>query len=225
MNPKINVVIPVYNEENTLRDLVTRIRKITPEILVVISKKSNDCSLSILKELKVNHIIDPGKGKGYAMRLAIRHVKEGILVFMDADMSHIPEDIPKLVQPIIDGNADLVIGSRFLGGSAELHGDFNKFLRAFFSMSISQIINWRFGTAIMDSQNGFRAIKAKVANDLDLRSKHTEIETEMDMKCLKKGYRIMEVPSFERKREFGNSNTSLTKHGWRFAWQTFINLF
>ena len=164
-------------------------------------------------------------GKGDGMRCAIGIIKDGIIVFIDSDGSHIPSDIPKLVKPIIQGKADMVIGSRFLGGSEELHGDFDKFLRMFFGMCIAQIINWRFNTAIMDTQNGFRTIKAEVAKKLSLTSKHTEIETEMCMKCYKKGFRILEVPSMELKRKFGESNITLTKHGFKYAWTVFKNLF
>ena len=97
-------------------------------------------------------------------------------------------------------------------------------MRMFFSMSIAQIINWRFGTEMQDTQNGFRAIDAKAAKDLNLKSKHTEVETEMCMKCLKKGYKIVEVPSRELKRKYGQSNISLWKHGWGYAWTVFKNL-
>jgi dolichol-phosphate hexosyltransferase len=159
------------------------------------------------------------------MRCAIKHIKEGIIVFIDADGSHIPEDIPKLVKPLQDNKAEMVIGSRFLGGSEELHGDFNKFLRMFYSMCIAQIINWRFNQSIMDTQNGFRAIKVEVAKKLKLKSKHTEIETEMDMKCFKKRFRIIEVPSMELSRKHGESSISLWKHGPIYFWTVIKNLF
>lgn len=150
---------------------------------------------------------------------------ESIVVFIDGDGSHIASDIPSIVQPIIDDKAEMVIGSRFLGGSEELHGDFNKFLRMFFSMCIAQIINWRFKTEMQDTQNGYRAFKVKALKDLNLTSNHTEIETEMCMKCIKKGYRIIEVPSRELKRFSGKSNISILRHGKRYAWTVLKNIF
>ena len=170
-------------------------------------------------------VVDNGKGKGDGIRVAIEHAKEDIIVFIDADGSHIAKDIPKIVQPIKDGKADMVIASRFIGGSEELHGTFGKFMRMFLSMVIAQIINWRFNKAIGDTQNGFRAIRKDVAKDLDLKANIFDIETEMVMKCYKGGYKIAEVPSRELKRKHGGSGINLWRMGWIYAWRVFKNLF
>ena len=222
---KVTAVIPVFNEEKTIKKVIEKTKPFCDELLIVIAKKSNDKTKKIISSIGAKYFIDQGFGKGNGMRLAISKINDGIIVFIDADGSHIPKDIPKLVDPILQGKADMVIASRLLGGSEELHGDFNKSLRMFFSICIAQIINWRFRSSIMDTQNGFRAIDAKAAKKLDLKSKHTEIETEMCMKCYKKGFKILEVPSIELKRKFGKSNISLTKHGFRYAWTVFKNLF
>ncbi len=237
---KVTVVIPAFNEEKTIKSIIEGVKPFCDEILVVIAKKSNDRTEEIVSSMGVNYIRDQGFGKGAGMSLAISKINKenqrfsgskskilnsGVIVFIDADGSHICKDIPKLVRPLLKSKADMVIASRFLGGSEELHGNFDKFLRMLASMIIAQIINWRFKTEIMDTQNGFRAIKADVAEKLSLTSKHTEIETEMCMKCYKKGFRILEIPSTEKKREFGESNISLTKHGFRYIWVVFKNLF
>ena len=225
INQKVTVVIPAFNEERTIKDIIERCKPYCDEVVIALAKKSTDNTRKIAEEMGLRIIVDHGKGKGDGMRSAIDKIKEGIIVFIDADGSHIPSDIPVLVEPIKNKEADMVIGSRFIGGSEELHGDFGKFMRMFFSMCISQIMNWRFRASIQDAQNGFRAIDAKVANNLGLTSKHTEIETEMCMKCFKKKYRIKEVPSMELKRKFGDSNIKLYKHGWSFAWAVLKNLF
>ena len=222
---KVSVIIPAYNEEKTIRQTIQGVRHCCSNVLVVLAKRSSDKTEEIVKSMKVPYFKDRGLGKGDGMRFAIQKVNDGIIVFMDSDGSHIPKDIPKLVRPILKGEADMVIGSRFLGGSEELHGDFNKFLRMFFSMCIAQIINWRFRTTIMDTQNGFRAIDAKVAKKLNLVSNHTEVETEMIMKCFKKNYKIFEVPSRELKRKYGKSSINLWKHAWRYIWIVIKNLF
>jgi glycosyltransferase involved in cell wall biosynthesis len=221
---KVTAVIPAFNEEKTIGKVIAEAKPFCDDIIVALAKKSSDRTAKIAAAMGARVIKDNGGGKGDGMLCAIREIADGIIVFIDADGSHIPSDIPKLVKPIKAGNADLVIGSRFLGGSEELHGDFSKFLRMFFSMCITQIINWRFKKAVGDSQNGFRAITAKAAKNLQLRSKHTEIETEMVMRCFKKGYRVFEVPSLELKRTFGKSNISLARHSWRYAWAVFRNL-
>lgn len=224
---RISVVIPVFNEEKTIGKVIENVKKVrlVNEIIVICSKKSTDRTWEKASSYGVIMLEDKGKGKGLAMRLSVKKVKNEIIVFIDADGSHIPVDIPKLVEPIIKKEVDMVIGSRFLGGSEELHGDFNKFLRMFFSMVIALIINLRFKSKIQDTQNGFRAIRKNVFKKLNLKSIHTEIETEMCMKCLKKGYKIKEIPSKELKRMWGKSNISLFKHGWRYAWIVLKNVF
>jgi len=221
---KVTVVIPAFNEEKTIRSVIKSVKPYCDDIIVVIAKKSSDKTRDIVASMNVKWFVDQGFGKGNGMRLAISKINEGVIVFIDADDSHISKDIPKLVKPVLEGKAGMVIGSRFLGGSEELYGDFNKSLRMFFSICIAQVINWRFSTAIMDTQNGFRAISAKIAKKLNLKSNHTEIETEMVMKCSKKKYRILEVPSKELMRKYGKSNIVLGRDGWRYLWTVLRNL-
>jgi len=221
---KVTVVIPAFNEEKTIGSVIDGVRPFCDETLVVLSKRSSDATGKIAKAKKVKVIVDNGLGKGEGLRCAISEIPDGVIVFIDADGSHIPEHIPLLVEPIALGRADMVIASRFLGGSEELHGDLDKFLRMFFSQCIAFAVNLRFGAEIQDTQNGFRAISAKAAKSLNLSSRHTEIETEMTMKCFKKGLRVLEVPSLERKRKFGESSISLSRHGLAYAWQVLRNL-
>lgn len=230
MNPsikkKVTVVIPAYNEEAGIGKTITEVKPFCNDIIVSVAKKSTDKTAEIARQLGVQVIYDHGLGKGDGIRSSLGYLNnDRIVVFIDSDGSHIASDIPSIVQPIIDNKADMVIASRFLGGSEELHGDFEKFLRMFFSMCIAQVINWRFKTKMQDTQNGYRAFRVSALKDLNLTSKHTEIETEMCMKCIKKGYRVMEVPSREISRAFGKSNISLGKHGWRYAWTVFKNSF
>lgn len=222
---KVIGVIPAHHEAKTIKDVIKNVKPYCDDLLVVLSKRSSDGTREILDQTKTSYIIDNGKGKGDGLRCAIDAIPEGILVFFDADGSHIAQDIPSVVQPIKDGVADMVIASRFMGGSMELHGDFSKFTRMFLSMSIAQVINWRFRTAIGDTQNGFRAIKSDVAKQLDLQANKFDIETEMVMKCYKKGYRILEVPSRELKRTYGRSGIKIWKLGWVYLWRVIKNLF
>jgi len=221
---KVTAVISAYNEEKTIKYVIQRAKSYCDGILVVSAKKSTDKTRDIARSLGVRVLIDHGKGKGDGMCLAINTINEGIIVFIDADGSHILKDIPKLVKPVKEGKADMVIGSRMLGGSMEFHGTFNKFLRFALSMCIAQIVNWRFHTSIADTQNGFRAIKSKVARSLKLRADKFDIETEMVMKCYKKGYRVLEVPSMELERKYGKSGISLLKEGWAYIWRVIANL-
>lgn len=221
INPKIKenvtVVIPAYNEERNIAKIIEGARPYCSRIIVSVARKTTDRTADIARRLGAEIIFDHGLGKGDGMRTSIDYLENdgGIVVFIDSDGSHIPADIPTIVQPIINNKADMVIGSRFLGGSEELHGDFDKFLRMFFSMCITQIMNWRFKTKLQDTQNGYRALRISTLKNLHLTSNHFVIETEMDLKCLKKGYRILEEPSKELKREFGKSGISLSRDAWK----------
>src|SRR6185503_8961406 len=124
------------------------------------------------------------------VRIAIREATGDIVVLIDADGSHDPADIPRLIAPIKAGEFDLVIGSRGKGGSDELHGTIDQFIRYLGSQFIMLVIHYRWNVRLTDSQNGFRAIRRDVALKLNLTSDLTTIEQEMLMKALKHGYRV-----------------------------------
>ncbi|MBF0403944.1 glycosyltransferase family 2 protein [Candidatus Magnetominusculus xianensis] len=214
---KVSIVIPALNEEQTIGRVIEGCRKYCNEILVV-NGPSADNTAEVAAAHGVRLIQDNGKGKGAAIREAIKQVTGDIIVFIDADGSHDPDDIPRLIEPIITGEADHVTGSRLLGGSSELHGGFDEFFRLMGSAFITACINWRYRVRISDSQNGFRAIKTAVARKLTLKENITTIEQEMIMKTIKKGFTLTEIPAHEYKRQAGVSKIRLTKVWFRYIY-------
>jgi len=214
---KVSIIIPTKNEEGNIKNILESVKNLGDEILVV-DGLSTDKTREIVQKMGVKLIMDLGLGKGEALRAALKEVAGEILVFIDADGSHDPRDIPKLIASIKEGQADLVIASRRQGGSDELYGDWNKFFREFGSNIITLLINHRFKTTLTDSQNGFRAIRKTVADTLNLKENITTIEQEMLIKVLKNGYRVTEVPSHEYKRLFGQSIIKLSKVWWRYIY-------
>jgi len=205
------VVIPAKNEEKSIDEIINGCKQYTEKIIVV-DGNSTDKTRDIAKDLNAKVIIDPGKGKGCGIRASIEHVlDEDIVVFIDADCSHDPNDIPRLIKPIQDGSADHVTGSRLLGGSSELHGGFDEFMRLAGSSFITFCINHRFKLRLSDSQNGFRAIRGVVLKDLNLQENITTIEQEMVIKTLKKNYKMAEVPTHEYKRKYGDSSIKIRR--------------
>lgn len=211
------IVIPTLNEEETIESIIEQCRPYADEILVV-DGHSSDKTAVIASSLNVTVLTDNGKGKGAAIRQAISAASGDIVVFIDADGSHNPRDIPQLIEPIVSGNADHVTGSRILGGSSELFGGFDEFMRLAGSSFITECINWRFKTKLSDSQNGFRAIKREVALKLNLQENITTIEQEMVMRTLKCGYVMTEVPTHENKRLVGPSKIKLGKVWFRYGY-------
>jgi glycosyltransferase involved in cell wall biosynthesis len=216
---KVTVAIPAYNEERTIKEIVEGVTPHCDEILVILAKKSKDKTRELVEEMGVNYIVDNGKGKGDALRCAINHLTEGIIVFIDCDGSHDPNDIPKLTTPLQEDKADMVVGSRMLGGSDELHGNLSNFMRNTGAGLIQLVINYRFKVHLTDCEDGFRALKVSMAQNLNLNAKDFDIEQEMVLKALKKKYRIKEVPTHEYERKHGASNINLYKIGWKFIWR------
>ncbi|MSR64436.1 MAG: glycosyltransferase family 2 protein [Verrucomicrobiae bacterium] len=214
---KISVVIPAKDEAATIQEVIAGCRPFADEILVV-DGRSRDDTAALAQKAGAKVIADSGHGKGAAIRESIQHVQGEIVVFIDADCSHDPADIPKLIAPIREGNADHVSGSRLLGGSSELHGTFAEFMRLAGSAFITWCINARFGVQLSESQNGFRAIRTDVFKKLDLRENITTIEQEMIMETLRKGFRMGEVPTHEHKRKAGDSHIKLTRVWFRYGW-------
>lgn len=218
-DPQVTAIIPAKNEVATIVRVIEGCRRYAGTVLVV-EGGSTDGTAEVAAAAGARVIRDPGLGKGAALRCAVEYVETPICVFIDADGSHDPIDIPLLVAPIEDGTADHVGGSRLLGGSDELHGGGDEFLRLAGSAFITYLINRRYGTKLSDSQNGFRAIRTEVFRSLGLRSRHTTIEMEMIMATLAAGHRIAEVPTHERPRAAGFSKISLSSpriwlaYGW-----------
>lgn len=220
---RVTVVIPTRDEEGLIGEIVDAVRPHADEVLVV-DGHSRDKTREIAAARGVRVVLDHRKGKGEALRLSITEATGDILVFIDADGSHDPRDIPALVDPIKAGNADMVIASRGRGGSDELHGTIEQFIRYIGSQLIMLGINYRWNVRLSDSQNGFRAIRRDVAAQLGLQSNLTTIEQEMLMKALKKGFRVSEIASHEYERKWGTSKVVVWKLWFAYLWSFVRNI-
>lgn len=206
------VVIPAKDEAASVGSVVTESLRFASQVLVV-DGSSKDGTAAAAERAGARVIQDRGRGKGLAIRRALSELEAEVTVFIDADGSHDPEDIPRLVEPILSGRADHVSGSRLLGGSSELHGGFDEWARLAGSSFITACINWRYHVRLSDSQNGFRAIRTDVLKRLRLRARHTTIEQEMIVETLRRGARMAEVPAHEYARKAGHSKISVWRHG------------
>jgi glycosyltransferase involved in cell wall biosynthesis len=219
----VTVVIPTKNEEGLIGEIVDSVRPYANEILVI-DGHSTDRTRDIALERGARVELDGGKGKGEALRRSLDVSTGDIVVFIDADGSHDPKDITSLVGPIKAGTADMVIGSRGKGGSDELHGTLEQFIRYVGSQLIMLAINYRWNVRLTDSQNGFRAIRRDVGRKLGLKSNLTTIEQEMLMRALKLGYRVDEAPTHEYERKWGTSKVVVWKLWAAYLWSFFRNI-
>ena len=223
-NGGVTLVIPAKNEAENICEVIDRAIPYCDE-LIVVDGHSTDNTRELAESYGARIVLDNKKGKGDAIRVGAEAATYNIVVFMDADGSHDPGDIPLLAEPIKKGNADLVIGSRGRGGSDELHGDVEKLLRMVGGDLILIGINLRWNQKLTDSQNGFRAIKKDVICSLGMTENITTIEQEMTMKCLKKGYIVGEVPTHEFARKYGDSTIRLRRVWFRYIYSFIKNLF
>jgi glycosyl transferase family 2/dolichyl-phosphate-mannose-protein mannosyltransferase len=213
----ISIVVPARNEEGTIKAVLDGLRDRTDD-LIVVDGHSEDRTVAIANACGARVVQDHGRGKGDAVRVGLTEARHAITVFIDADGSHDPNDIPRLIDPIAAGKADLVIGSRMLGGSEELFGSLSEVIRLIGSLVISLSINYRFGLRLTDYQNGFRAIRTEVGRRIGLTSDLTTIEQEMAMRCLRYGYRVAESPAHEARRQAGMSKINVMRVAHRYVW-------
>lgn len=211
------VVIPTRNENGVVIE-VAHAASAYCDHVVIVDGHSSDGSPERLRAEGFHVIQDRGRGKGDAIRLGLEAATDEIVVTMDADGSHDPAEIPRLLAPIVSGEADMVIGCRMRGGSDEFAGTWTMFVRLWGNNFLTQIINTRFRTSLSDSQNGFRAIRGSRIAQLKLTENLHTIELEMVLKGLKQGLRITQVPSHEHARRVGRSSLSVVRQTPAFLW-------
>jgi glycosyltransferase involved in cell wall biosynthesis len=213
---KVSVIIPTRNEAENLPEVLQEVLKYADEVIVV-DGNSKDRTQEVARSFGVKVVQDNGLGKGDALRVGANAASGEILVFIDADQSHDPRDIPFLVRPIKNGHADHVHGSRMLGGSEELFSTIGEIIRLFGSCTITTLVNFRFRTRLTDTQNGFRALKRSVFHELNLKQNITTIEQEMVVETLRRGFRLLEIPTHEYRRNFGSSTISIWRVGFTYV--------
>ncbi|MEM1542502.1 MAG: glycosyltransferase family 2 protein [Ignisphaera sp.] len=198
--------MPAYNEEKTIGHVIEKTTKVMdslglPYEIIVIDDGSIDRTRENASNYKVKVLFNErNMGKGYALRRGFRSACGDIIITMDADGSHDPEEIPHLIKPALEG-VDMVTGSRFLGGQK----DYTSKLHIFGNKVINTIIMIVTRKIITDSQTGLRAIRRETLKKISLDSSGFEIETEITVKVLKNGFKLQEIPINCRKREHGKS--------------------
>ena len=216
MKRDVWVVTPTLNEAATIQAVVRSVRPFCDKVLVI-DGDSDDGTAQLAHEAGARVEIFKTAGKGSALRHALKIVPTRVTVFIDADGSHDGRDIPRLVGPVWRRRAAMVVASRWTGGSDELHGDMNKWVRRSGSKLLTMLINIRFRSRLSDIQNGFRALDTRIGRDIGLNAADFTIEQEMVMKFRAGGFRVVNVPSHEYARQGGEAKLNLGRVWFRFG--------
>lgn len=211
----LSIIIPTYNEENTLNEVVSRVyQKKTPgyrKQIIVVDDGSRDGSQAILAKWKnkCQIILKPqNEGKGSAIRAGLEKAIGDIILIQDADLEYSPDDYPVLLGQFEDSKIDVVYGSRFLGSHLT-----TMFVYAFGNKFVTLITNILYNTTITDMETGFKVFRKKVLDGIKIKSKKFDFEPEFTAKILKKGYQILEVPINYRGRKFAEGKKLTWRDG------------
>ncbi|MEK6907165.1 MAG: glycosyltransferase family 2 protein [Nanoarchaeota archaeon] len=205
---KLSIIIPVYNEEKTLNQLVERVEIVNlgniKKELIVVNDCSKDNSQNIIKKLMkkyknirlINHEFN--QGKGAAIRTGLNYADGDILIIQDGDLEYNPEEYKKLIKPILEGRTKVVYGSRLLGKikgfNIPVHYIGNKFLSL-----ITTLLYFR---RITDMETCYKMMTEDVIKNIKLRAKRFDFEPEITAKIIKRGYKIIEIPITYNSRSF-----------------------
>ncbi|MEW5901610.1 MAG: glycosyltransferase family 2 protein [Acidobacteriota bacterium] len=211
---KLSVIIPVYNEKQTIAEILRRIEAVSVDLekeIIVVDDGSTDGTREVVAGLsspgiKIIHH-DQNKGKGAALRTGFAQAEGAIILVQDSDLEYDPGEYPKLLEPILDGRADAVYGSRFLGGPHRVlyfwHYVGNKLLTTFANVLCN--LN------LTDMETGFKVFKRDLLQRITLKSQRFGFEPEITVKLAKLKCRIYEVPISYSGRDYSEGK----KIGWR----------
>jgi glycosyltransferase involved in cell wall biosynthesis len=194
-SPVLSVVMPVFNERNTIDEIIPRVLAVPMTVeLIVVDDASTDGTRERLVELQEVHgftlLLQPyNQGKGAALRRGFAAVNGNIVAIQDADLEYSPEELPELAGLIIEGRADVVYGSRFLGRHRVFM--FSHYLG---NRVLTLLTNVLYNTMLTDMETCYKVMRREVLHGLDLESNGFGIEPELTAKIFKRGYRVYEVP-------------------------------
>ena len=217
---KLSVIVPVFDERNTVVEIVRRMRAVQLPVdleIVIVDDGSTDGTRDVLRQLAdstvrvINH--DVNRGKGSAIRTGLQHVTGDLVLVQDADLEYDPEDWIKLLAPILRGKARVVYGSRFTGERRNmlfLHWIGNRFL--------SLVTNVLYNTTLSDMETCYKLFDRSLLDGITLRAQRFEFEPEVTAKILRRGVRIYEVPISYTGREFDEGKKITWRDGFVALW-------
>ena len=216
----LSVVIPVYNEVDNIREIVKRVQATKlPKEIIVVDDGSIDGTRAVLKELdgrsKVRVILhEKNQGKGAAVVTGFKAARGDILLIQDADLEYDPRDYPVLLKPLEEGVADVVYGSRFLGGPHRV----TMFWHLVANYLLTFMTNILYNTILSDMETGYKVFRRNVIDGMVIRAKRFDFEPEVTAKVLKRRHRIFEVPISFNPRDYSQGKKIKLHDAFEAVW-------
>ncbi len=219
--PTLSVVMPVYNERATIEAILNRVEASgLAEEIILVDDGSSDGTRELLAGLARKHrrlrviLHDRNQGKGAAVITGIAAATQDLVLIQDADLEYDPRDYPALLEPLLDGRADVVYGSRFLGGPRRT----TMFWHMIANKLLTLMTNLLYNSILSDMETGYKVFPRALIQSIPLRAKRFDFEPEITAKLLKRKRRVFEVPISFNPREYSEGKKIGLKDAFQAVW-------
>lgn len=219
--PTLSVVMPVYNERATIEAILNRVEASgLAEEIILVDDGSSDGTRELLAGLARKHrrlrviLHDRNQGKGAAVITGIAAATQDLVLIQDADLEYDPRDYPALLEPLLDGRADVVYGSRFLGGPRRT----TMFWHMIANKLLTLMTNLLYNSILSDMETGYKVFPRALIQSIPLRAKRFDFEPEITAKLLKRKRRVFEVPISFNPREYDEGKKIGLKDAFAAVW-------